>query len=299
MPITLDPQEAVQRGVATPGVTGVSDAASPANPFVPKNTPGTKGVNDAAAKANGSKVDTGVCVNHDGVVFPRQSAIDAIKWHEGYTNYMCLDSRSIITIGVGWNLEATGSADAPSAEVLALPFLERKTGKPPADPDKSIKAAWNALRALSPSGTAQNYAATHFADKTNLYIDDSKPDNPLMQRFNQHIAEFTRQLQGMFKDFDSFPVPAREAFLDMAFNLGIGRAAVAAVKADHKHHVKGHQAHKATGLHQFKSLIDSAEQGDWKSAADECHRGGINADRNTWTRNLFLEAVGWACAKAG
>ena len=294
-----DPDTARLNGAPTPGPAGVRGPGAPQNPQLPNRTPGTKGINDAAAKENGAKVDKGACINHDAVKFPRQSAIDAIKEHEGYYNFMYLDSQSIITIGAGWNLEASGSASAPSAEVLALPFLERKTSKAPADSDKSIKAAWAALRALSPSGTKQNYAAPYFKDKTDLYIDDSKPDNPLMTRFNKHIADFTAQLQRMFKDFDSFPVPAREAFLDMAFNMGVGRAAVAAVKADPKHHKKGHKGHKATGLHQFKSLIAAAEKADWKSAADDCKRGGVNADRNTWTRNLFLEAVGWACAKAG
>ncbi len=298
MPVLLDPQEALQRGVATPGVTGIADAASPDNSHLPKKTPGVTGVNDAAAKANGAKVDAQICVNHDAVTFPRDSAVKDIAGHEGYANYMYLDSKSIITIGTGWNLEASGSAAAPSATVLALPFVERKTGKPPADPDKSIKAAWAALRGISSSGTPQSAQATTFEKKTDLYIDDSKPDNVLAERYKQHIAEFTAGLQGMFKDFDSFPVPAREALLDMSL-MGIGRSAVAAVKADKKKHIKARAGHKASGLHEFTRMIASVEAGDWKKAADQCNRPDVNKDRNDWTRARFLEAVGWACAKAG
>lgn len=295
---SLLPEESLLRGMATPGITGIADAASPDNAFLPLFTPGIMGVNDQTAKANGATVDSGACVSHDAVSFPRDSAITAIEQHEGYANYMYLDSKSIITIGTGWNLEATGSAATPSATVLALPFLERKTGKAPADPDKSIKAAWAILRAVSPTGTPQSSQATSFEKTTNLYIDDSKADNVLAARFKQHIVEFTQGLQGMFKDFDSFPVPAREALLDMSL-MGIGRSAVAAVKADPKRRVKARQGHKASGLHEFTHMIASVEAGNWKKAAEQCNRPDCNKDRNVWTRARFLEAVGWACAKAG
>ena len=298
MAIYLTPGDCLLWGWATPGVTGIADAASPDNLFLPLWTPGIAGVNDATAKANGAQVDNGACVSHDAVTFPRDSAVKDIAAHEGYANYMYLDSKSIITIGTGWNLEATGSSQTPSDTVLALPFVERGTGKPPADPAKSIKAAWAALRGISPSGTRQNSPATSFQSKTNLYIDDAKSDNVLAARYKQHLAEFTAGLQGMFKDFDSFPVPAREALLDMSL-MGIGHGAVAAVKADPKHHVKGRKGVKANGLHEFTHMIASVEAGDWKKAAAQCNRPDVNDDRNNWTRARFLEAVGWACAKMG
>ena len=294
----INPQAPQLNGGPPRGPLGMNGPGSPNSPIVPAHTPGTKGVNDAAAKDAGAKVDTPACVKHDAVPFPRQSALDAIRAHEGYTNYMYLDTKSLITIGTGWNLMAGGDSVAPSDAAASLPWVERATGKPPADPAKSLQAAWTALRNISSYETAQAKPYTYFKDKTNLYVDDSKPDNPLAARFAKHIADFTVDLHGIFKDFDSFPVPAREALLDMVM-MGAGREGRAAVAADPKHHRKGHRARRATGLRQYSQLRAAAEKHDWKKASEVCDRKGVSKDRNNWTRNQFLEAVGWECAKAG
>lgn len=293
-----DPNAARLHGASVPGPTGLRGPGAPRSPQVPARTPGTTGLNDAAAKANGTKVDNGKCVNHDGVAYPRPSALAQYKLNEGYANYLYLDTSSYITIGVGWNLEAGGGADKAPQAALDLPFLERKTGKPPADPAKSVQEAWSALHKISPSGSAQAHTAGYFKDKTSLYIDDTGDNNPLAVRFQQHIADFTRNLQKIFKNFDAFPVPAREALLDMIFNLGPGRDALEGRKADPAHHVKAIKGHKASGLRAFGSLRKAAEASDWKLASENCHRAApVSKERNDWTRNRFLEAVGWECAK--
>ncbi len=294
-----DPQAPLLNGSTVPGPAGAGGPGSPDNAFMCMETPGTTGVNDASTKNYSGEYTpvTATCMAMSAVPFPRPWALKAIRIHEGYKRFMYLDSKSYITIGIGWNLMSTGDSVEPPAEAVNLPWLERKTGKPPADPARSVQNAWTKLRGISPFGKPQTRIADSFEDETDIYIDDSGSKNPILARFDKHIALFTAELRSMFKNFDSFPVPAREALLDMSM-MGTGLDAQAEIKPDPAHGIKGQKGRKASGLRAYILLRGAAEKHDWKEAAQQCNRD-VDERRNAWTRKLFLEAIGWECAEAG
>jgi hypothetical protein len=92
----------------------------------------------------------------------------------------------------------------------------------------------------------------------------------------------------MFAGFDSYPLPAREALIDIAYNAGVGD----------EEKIVGGKTHKATGLHAFRHLRQAVESGDWLAAARASHRSSSRETRNKWTRELFEEAARIAGQKA-
>jgi GH24 family phage-related lysozyme (muramidase) len=87
------------------------------------------------------------------------------------------------------------------------------------------------------------------------------------------VARFESSLAAELPGWNSYPAPAQAALFDMGFNLGIG------------------------GLKKFTNLLAAANAGQWDVAARECHRKGINEDRNQQTAALFLQAAGQAAGQ--
>ena len=81
------------------------------------------------------------------------------------------------------------------------------------------------------------------------------------------IASFEAQLAAELPNWNTYPEPAQEALFDMAFNLGLN------------------------GLKKFPSMLAAVDAGQWEAAASECHRKGINEDRNQQTASLFRQAA--------
>jgi GH24 family phage-related lysozyme (muramidase) len=80
------------------------------------------------------------------------------------------------------------------------------------------------------------------------------------------VTTFEAQLLKVLPNWHSYPGPAQEALFDMAFNLGLG------------------------GLLKFPTLLKAVNEGDWATAAAQCHRRGIQNARNQATAALFLQA---------
>ena len=67
----------------------------------------------------------------------------------------------------------------------------------------------------------------------------------------------------LYPDYDSFPLPAQVALLDMIYNLGAG------------------------GLGKFQQMKSVIEAGQWEEAAGQCRRAGIQQARNDWAAGQF------------
>jgi GH24 family phage-related lysozyme (muramidase) len=95
-----------------------------------------------------------------------------------------------------------------------------------------------------------------------------------VNRLTEHriIGEFVPGLRGIFSDFDGYPLPARRALLDLAYNLGVH------------------------GVSKFTHLIAACESGNWHTAAEECSTKNGRVDRNEWRSAMFLEAASPAVA---
>lgn len=91
------------------------------------------------------------------------------------------------------------------------------------------------------------------------------PEGDIDALFLQDLKRFTPVLFRNFGTLVDIPQPAVVALYDMAFNLG--------------------------GFHDFPRLRMAVLAEDWNLAAEECHRLGIGARRNSDTRLLFLQAA--------
>ncbi len=170
--------------------------------------------------------------------------------HEGEYSFLYIDTRGFVTVGIG-NL--VGSAQAAAA----LPFVRRSDGKPATATEKI--AAFNHVKG-KPAGRRARY----YRIFTDLDLPEASIKTLALGRLRN---EFIPGLEAMFPKFDDFPLPARRALVDMAYNLGVG------------------------GLRKFTKLVKSVNARDWAAAAKECHRSTCRASRNDWTRKQFEQAV--------
>jgi GH24 family phage-related lysozyme (muramidase) len=188
----------------------------------------------------------------------------ALAGFEGSIPYMYLDSHGFVTVGVGKML-------ATPAAAVAIRFVHR-TGQSQASAAE-IAAAYLAVR-----GAVANRPATAYRSLTDLDLAPRESDRLL----NQELQKAEDGCRNLFGGWDRFPLPAQLALLDMVYNMGEGRAITAAQRQ------AGRREH---GLFQFHRLRESVAREDWVAASRECHRVGIQASRDTWTRNMFLEAA--------
>lgn len=101
--------------------------------------------------------------------------------------------------------------------------------------------------------------------------------SPLLSQLDM-MAELRRRLQvedtrlaGLYGSWPTLPDLSKMALLDMGYNLGVA------------------------GLRdKFPRLNAAVLAGNWAGAAAECERGGIGTARNTWTKNMFLQAAAQA-----
>ena len=188
---------------------------------------------------------------------------DIERW-EGRTNYLYLDSRGNATIGVGFLvLDAAAACD--------LPFLVAPIGRLATMPEVASDYA----RVLAmPVGLPHRAYQAHGADPV-LYLENQQIDGIGINRLR---FVYLPQLARLFPGFSAFPPAARNALVDMIWNLGLG------------HPAKGERP--AKGLMSFGNLIGACNRGDWETAAQHCHVRTSRETRNLWRKTLFLAAAG-------
>ena len=160
------------------------------------------------------------------------------------------DSRGFVTVGVG-NL--VSSVD----QAKKLPFINTATGKT-ATPEE-IETAFTAV-----SKMVKNRRATYYKQNPSIELNDETIKQMAIKRLKE---EFVPELRQIFHGFDGYPNPAKQALVDMVYNLGVG------------------------GLKKFKKLIAAAEKGDWQEVANESHRTSYREERNKWTRERFKKVA--------
>ena len=174
---------------------------------------------------------------------------EIIRW-EGFRREMYVHARGGIRTGIGHRLPDAGAA-------LALPWQHRATGRR-ATPSQ-VRAAFQQVRAQ---------AAGHPAPALQRASDLVLPAGFAADLATAHVERVVLPgLRKFYPAFDSCPLPARRALIDMAFDLGLPRLAL------------------------FHNLIAACRRGDFAAAADHCHRPGCQSARNVSTRNLFREAA--------
>jgi GH24 family phage-related lysozyme (muramidase) len=179
---------------------------------------------------------------------------------------MYLDTHKppLVTVGAGNMLQ-----DAVAAQ--ALPFVNAATNRPATK--EEIAHAFRVVASMPGGLPAERY---HLSPSIEL------PEETVKELAISRVrTEFVPKIKKLFRGFDGFPVAAREAIIDIAYNAGVGSPETV---------VHG-KTHAATGLHKFHRLKTAIEAGDWLAAARSSHRSSSRPERNEWTRELFERAA--------
>ncbi len=170
-----------------------------------------------------------------------------------------------VTVGVGNMLPDVAAAQA-------LPFVNTANGQ-------AATAEEVALAYDNVAGMPGALPWRRYKQAPSIEIDQTAAKNLAVERLQN---EFIPQLRQAFPHFDAYPFPAQRALIDMAYNMGVGRAA----RTSHGVH------HGARGLYKFEALRRAAEAGDWHTASLHCLRANRRnnphtARRNAWTQWQF------------
>lgn len=179
---------------------------------------------------------------------------------EGDVAWMYLDSRGLVTIADGVMLPNGAAA-------LQLPL--RTPAGTLAD-HATVLADFNRVSKMLPDRLASFYRCN-----TSLTLTDG--DRAALRR--ARVTAALGQLCAEFPGFESTPVNARLALVDMVYNLGLGRPAT--------------PLHKGTGLLGYTDLCRAIRTADWLTAANQCDRDVFDPAfrvRNHWTQTHFLAA---------
>lgn len=133
----------------------------------------------------------------------KDSFIQTIKKNEGVVNHMYLDTKGLVTVGIGKMLP-----NVESAQNLNFVF---KNSSVPAD-NEAIAESFNLLKTKVPGKLASFYS-----QYTDLILPSSEIDDLL----KLDTFFFYRGIADKIEGFPAYPEPAQEAMLDMAFNLGV------------------------------------------------------------------------------
>lgn len=183
--------------------------------------------------------------------------ISKLKDFEGSTNFMYLDSRGNVTIGVGILL-----ANAGAAKSAGIAFKNRKTNKTatPAEIEKDF----NAVKA-APKGMVES----KYEKFTQLVASGG-----LDARLQKELSQAKSDAKSYYPDFDKLPSGAQWALVDMAFNLGgAGLKKFAKLKA------------------ALDKAVQSNSKDDWEAAAKESNRVGIQSSRNEAIHNWIAQGT--------
>ena len=152
---------------------------------------------------------------------------DDLQSFEGCTTWLYCDVRGYVTVGIG-NLVASPEA------CMALPFVRKKLDLHATDAEKT--AGWRKVKAAYDKGKS----AAYYKTVCDLRLDLDHVKALCARRIE---TEFVPGIKRVLHGFDDFPLPARRALVDLAYNLGVG------------------------GLSKFVNLLAACQARDWAAAA--------------------------------
>lgn len=213
--------------------------------------------------------------NEDNDIDVKEKAYEGFRKYEGDIPKMYLDTGNNVTVGIGNMLP-----DKESAKNLDfyIKVKDKETGKmvERLATDAEIADAWDSLSMLTqpdsctdpddgedPSGcyTAGTYEKI---ESNNVYLHE----NDRISAAKEEIKDFGAQLKDGYPDFDTYPDKVKLALYDMVFNLGIGNL-----------------------VDEFVKFTTAIKERDWKEAASESKRTGIQDDRNKYVKDLLEDAA--------
>ncbi len=184
---------------------------------------------------------------------------DALKQHEGVKEHPYLDSKRILTIGIGNNV-------SKAENFMALNLLDAKDGHTLSVEEKESLYAQIMSDIQSNSFSEKNYSQYHV------------PTAEIENKFNQQLEQSYHELERKIPDFQALPISVQQALLDMQFNMGNSAFQPTA------------QTIQGRTYLGWPKLFDAIKRHDWSTAAKESRRKDVQPDRNQWTYNKFIQA---------
>lgn len=131
----------------------------------------------------------------------RTQILRALEKFEGKVNHLYLDSKGLVTVGVGHLI--SNLADAQK-----LAFKSAK-GLPASAAE--IKADYDSVKKQPANRVALFYKK---------YTTITLPNTEIDKLTNKHIDSFERELKNIYRDFSTFPPETKMALFDLIFNVG-------------------------------------------------------------------------------
>jgi GH24 family phage-related lysozyme (muramidase) len=198
--------------------------------------------------------------------------MDHVKSFEKFIKYMYLDTTGNVTVGIGHRI-------ANATEAKKLPF-QIKDGKIWRNAtEQEIADAYTKVNAedYSQSKGHKKFDPEKNKDLDNLRIDKKTATEKALAHLRRDVASLRRK----FSDFDSFPVPAQKALIDMNYNLGNDGFSRSPANSNRV---------------GWPKLFDAVENRDWALVATESRRSGLGSQSDSTSRNgaifnLFNQAA--------
>lgn len=124
---------------------------------------------------------------------------------EGYVEWMYLDIKGLVTIGIGNLID-------PESSALSLPFVDHSGAR--AAPAR-ISAEWRKLKAM-PALAARGYQACRTVTELRL------SDSDISALVRQRLASNEVGLESAFSEWEVWPADAQLGVLSMAWAMGSG-----------------------------------------------------------------------------
>ena len=129
--------------------------------------------------------------------------IPEIKKHEGVKDFPYKDTKGIITVGGGLNVDNFD-------KYASLDWVNKNTGQK-ATPDE-IKADYTSIK-NTPSG---NYQANFYKKYTDLRLSDTE----INEQMTNHLKSDLTQIRRAVPNFDKLPAGVQDAVIDIQYNTG-------------------------------------------------------------------------------
>ncbi len=192
-------------------------------------------------------------------------AVEMLLRHEEAYEYPYGDTKGLITVGVGMNVN--------SWEMFKpLPWRVEDDEERFATPSE-ISEDYKNLRefidkewkkAVDSGGEKINFAAQSYDSLTKIKI---LPED-YEKMFRAHVIQFEKDLKKKFSGFSCFPAPAKIVLMDMIYNIGATKF----------------------NAEKWKKLFAAVIARDWAAAAQESNRRAVSDERNQAARTYFERA---------
>ena len=166
------------------------------------------------------------------------------------------------------NKELEGLADYPYLDSVGNRTIGWGTNIQ--SPEKRRRVRWNngvsdeeadrIMRENIDTEAGENYKASHFEPLTDLRISDAEAERLYNLDYNVALDD----AREIFPDLEEMPPMLKDTVVDMSYNLG------------------------APEFKKYRNFIGAVKDGRYADAAAESFRGGVQPERNSWTRDRLL-----------